>query len=439
MNNDNEWIKVMQQRLKDASIKPSEDLWQKIEQDLQTPSKHTARLFPLWQKVAAAAAIAIIGGGSWLYFSRTLDTPAVMTGNGSLTSRNNEPASRHLHQVSSGKALPDKSGSTIRLKALGGAESQPELLTAKADVLSENNTSTITTQEQEKSNEAETYSTEEAMDNAPLAQALPEKETDEPAETKEKPRNWYDNIPRGERESLAESSVNATPSASRWSVALMAMNGLPSVGGNTSGAGVNVSMLSDVAATLRPFENSLKNEYSSNNSPLLAERNETRTFHQTSVKHKIPVSYGLSFRYNVTKEWGIESGLSYTLLSSTFTKEDNSSYDQALHYIELPVRVSYTFVNHRWYTVYAIAGGAVAKCVSSKIDNGNEQNYSTNEKPWQLSLSGAAGIQLNVVRNLGFYIEPGVGYYFDDNSDLRTVYKDHPWVFKMNFGLRIAY
>mgnify|MGYP001778029164 CR=1 FL=1 len=54
----------------------------------------------------------------------------------------------------------------------------------------------------------------------------------------------------------------------------------------------------------------------------------------------------------------------------------------------------------------------------------------------QWSVSGAVGIQYNFIKNLGVYIEPGVGYYFDDGNDVLTIYKDKPFNFNMQIGLR---
>lgn len=57
-------------------------------------------------------------------------------------------------------------------------------------------------------------------------------------------------------------------------------------------------------------------------------------------------------------------------------------------------------------------------------------------KPWQLSVNAALGAQLDVLRNVGVYVEPGVSYYFDDRSPLSTIYKEKPLNFNLNLGVR---
>ena len=55
----------------------------------------------------------------------------------------------------------------------------------------------------------------------------------------------------------------------------------------------------------------------------------------------------------------------------------------------------------------------------------------------QWSVSGAVGFQYNFIENLGIYVEPGIGYYFDDGSDVLTVYKDKPLNFSLQVGVRL--
>ena len=53
-----------------------------------------------------------------------------------------------------------------------------------------------------------------------------------------------------------------------------------------------------------------------------------------------------------------------------------------------------------------------------------------------MSVNAAAGVQFNVLDNIGIYAEPGVSYHFDDGSSLQTIYKEKPLNFNLNFGVR---
>ncbi|MGG6495484.1 UNVERIFIED_CONTAM: PorT family protein, partial [Bacteroidetes bacterium 56_B9] len=58
-----------------------------------------------------------------------------------------------------------------------------------------------------------------------------------------------------------------------------------------------------------------------------------------NIKHKQPLSFGLSVRKALPKNFSVETGVTYTMLSSEITYENSSEKtDQKLHYIGIPVR-----------------------------------------------------------------------------------------------------
>ena len=52
-------------------------------------------------------------------------------------------------------------------------------------------------------------------------------------------------------------------------------------------------------------------------------------------------------------------------------------------------------------------------------------------------MQAAVGMQYGITENIGVYIEPGIGYYFDNNSSLETYYSEHPINFTLSFGFRL--
>ena len=46
--------------------------------------------------------------------------------------------------------------------------------------------------------------------------------------------------------------------------------------------------------------------------------------------------------------------------------------------------------------------------------------------------------QYDFSKLVGVYLEPGVSYYFDNGSDVRTIYKDKPFNFNLNLGVRFT-
>lgn len=145
------------------------------------------------------------------------------------------------------------------------------------------------------------------------------------------------------------------------------------------------------------------------------------------VHHRQPFRLGLSLRYRIDDRWSIESGLIYTRLISDIVRiVDGVSYgqEQRLDYIGVPLKVGYQLWSGRHFGLYIATGGAIDKMLDSST--------------WQLSVSGAAGVEYKLTDRFGLYFETGVGYYFNDGSSVSTVYKDHPLNYNLNFGLRFS-
>ena len=168
---------------------------------------------------------------------------------------------------------------------------------------------------------------------------------------------------------------------------------------------------------------------------------------KTEYKHRLPVRVGLNVAYRLTDRVSVESGVSYTRLSSDMkdgTKDNYSSSSQKLDYIGVPLNVKYRAFGYRRLSVYASAGLLTEKCVSGKttheyVISGEKKKHEAEDvaaKPWQLSVNAALGAQFDVLRNVGVYVEPGVSYYFDDRSPLSTIYKEKPLNFNLNLGVR---
>ena len=124
-----------------------------------------------------------------------------------------------------------------------------------------------------------------------------------------------------------------------------------------------------------------------------------------------------------------------------------SNTDQQLHYLGIPLRLSYNIFDSKYLTVYASAGGMAEKCISGSARtiveiNGTETDNTAgriNIKPLQWSVSAEAGVQGNINDFIGIYIEPGASWHFDNGSLVSTVYKEKPLNFNLEFGIRFSF
>lgn len=196
-----------------------------------------------------------------------------------------------------------------------------------------------------------------------------------------------------------------------------------------------------------PFGNMPKQETWTTNAMANIMFNNLNKVPETKVKHHLPLRFGANVKYSLTSRWGLESGVAYTLLKSELTSGEAQDYytsEQTIHYLGIPLKVHFTVWQNSRFRVYANAGGMMEIPLSAKVETtyvtGSQSVGSHSEDVeidrLQWSVSGAVGIQYNFIKNLGVYIEPGVGYYFDDGNDVLTIYKDKPFNFNMQIGLR---
>ena len=173
----------------------------------------------------------------------------------------------------------------------------------------------------------------------------------------------------------------------------------------------------------------------------------------TEYSHKMPVKIGASIRYDFNRFLGIESGLTYSFLSSDLKTGKEGAVSgwskgvQSMHYLGIPLNLSFNIFSSRYFNAYVTAGGLMEKCVrgSLKTDEYLDGKYhgssstALKQKGLQWSVNGAAGIQVNILPQLGLYMEPGVSHHFSNNSKVRTIYSDKPTDFSLSFGLRYTF
>ena len=169
---------------------------------------------------------------------------------------------------------------------------------------------------------------------------------------------------------------------------------------------------------------------------------------EARIRHKVPLTFGLSLYYNLGKRWGIGTGLNYTKLASELHSGSDNNYikgDQTIHYIGLPVQVNYNVIQKGRFTGYITGGALVEKPISGSVTTSyivnDEVKESSKErldhKPFQFSVNTAVGLQLKIVDKIGVYAEPGIGYHFKEENAPNTIYKEKPLHFNMKFGIRL--
>ena len=168
------------------------------------------------------------------------------------------------------------------------------------------------------------------------------------------------------------------------------------------------------------------------------------------VRHRLPVHAGVSIAYRINDRVSVETGIAYSYLSADIHEGSDSYYfagEQSLHYVGIPVGVRVRAMSWKNFDIYVGAEFEADKCVSgtlkkSYVNNGqtrDDGHESISIRPLQWSVNAGAGVQYNISSMVGIYAEPGLSYYFDNGSNIETIYSEKPLNFNLNIGLRVSF
>lgn len=168
------------------------------------------------------------------------------------------------------------------------------------------------------------------------------------------------------------------------------------------------------------------------------------------VRHRLPVHAGASIAYRINDRVSVETGIAYSYLSADIHEGSDSYYfagEQSLHYVGIPVGVRVRAMSWKNFDIYVGAGFEADKCVSgtlkkSYVINGqtrDDGHESISIRPLQWSVNAGAGVQYNISSMVGIYAEPGLSYYFDNGSNIETIYSEKPLNFNLNIGMRVSF
>ncbi len=227
-----------------------------------------------------------------------------------------------------------------------------------------------------------------------------------------------------------EKPTKAEPKPRKWGFGMGA--GSLSAGNNSS---VNAFALRSSAVT---------NEYLS-----LMNASSFEQLPKTDVKHKMPLSFGLSASRYLTDRWSLQAGLSYSYLVSEWTtnKTYRAESEQRLHFLGVPVAVTYKIAEWNRFMFYASAGGQVELNVAGKVCTDLyspvEKLKSVTEKermkePY-FSVNARVGVSYPIIRFLSAYAEVGADYYFDNGSDVETIHSEKPFYVGLQLGFRFGF
>lgn len=156
------------------------------------------------------------------------------------------------------------------------------------------------------------------------------------------------------------------------------------------------------------------------------------------TKHHQPISVGMQVGFHLLPKLKLSMGLVYTKVSSDFisgVSDTRTVSTQDLHYIGIPLNLSYSVWEYKGLHTYVTAGGEGAVNIKNHTETDGEVKESKRDK-MQWSTNASVGIQYDFIPQLGVYVEPGMKYYFDNGSQIENIFKDKKLNFNIQFGLR---
>lgn len=421
MSNNEDWLKIIKERVDNYESPVPKDLWSSIERDLPKKSPVTLYLKRTAAAIASIAAIATI-----IITVRFANT--------------NNP---QKHLISSAKtniideAKKQSENKDIVIETQEVKENLAQNITnekqANIPVVSTYNPDSISDKPTTANIHSAIVDNDKYANNGHNSRLKAIKEFNEATKTTENHAN-------GKDISLPAANNNDR----RWSIAMAVNNGFGNRNSSVNG--------------FAPINNAYAvNKYSSRPdrkmghfnyvySSVVANNIEEET--KTEIEYDVPLTYAAMFRYHFNNHWAIDAGIQFSYLGASWHSGSNNSYyssTQKLVLIGIPVGASFTFVDSRFFTMYALAGASVDKCVTGNIKrfaqsgrkHANTGKRDLPEHPWQFSLNAGLGLQFNATDHIGIFAEPKATRFYDTAKELNI--RKHSTEFRLLVGLRLTY
>lgn len=165
--------------------------------------------------------------------------------------------------------------------------------------------------------------------------------------------------------------------------------------------------------------------------------------------HDKPITLGLAVNKNIGKHWSLETGLQYSYLKSYFTLGTGNyrvDKEQKLHYIGIPIKLSYQFMAYKRLSAYGSAGASIQIPLSGKTYAdyviGGKSGYTTDWKTIpsiQWTVNTNIGIQYQFASKLTLFVEPTLNWYIPSGSEVKNTWTERPFTLTVPFGIRLSW
>lgn len=164
---------------------------------------------------------------------------------------------------------------------------------------------------------------------------------------------------------------------------------------------------------------------------------------ELTFNHKMPLTVRALFEKRFGR-WGIGLGASYTYMVSEYAMSNNVRVGtQQLHYVGIPIYASFEFARVNKFSFYTALGAQMDINTAGLHSESPESHIYEckdkipfRDKKLQFSAQLRVGAAFEVTEHFDIFVEPTLGYYFDSNSFVRSIWSDKPLNCSLGFGVR---
>jgi len=394
-----DWTKQMKQKLEGHKMTPPAGLWEGISNQMGLEPAPAAKPAITRRLYWAAAAVVLALVGFFAFYNFNDEQPKLEAKNEIPTESrpvNQEPANQPISVDEPAITAESTSSAKPKLLAMG---------TQQIEFVETNNMTVVDEQPEADIVEQPTPSVEEKSE--------PQQEIK--SEPQQKKQTFLPDVIE------PTTTASYSESSSKWTIGLAGSNGLLLAANNYVNSMNTQPLYNDVSPA----------EYYTNDMSTIA---KVYTYTDVESKHHIPLRLGLSLHYQLNNRLALLSGINYTYLESEFSypQHNHLDFNQRLSYLGIPIGISWKVWSTEHFNIYLAGGTMLEKCIKADVSEGD-----LNTHPWQWSINASAGAEYNFTRQFGIYLEPSLGYFFNDGTKLEHYYKEHPLAPSLQFGLRL--
>ena len=177
-----------------------------------------------------------------------------------------------------------------------------------------------------------------------------------------------------------------------------------------------------------------------------------RSMNRVNAKHDLPIMVGASVGIPIAKGFSVHTGINYAYIHSIITKENALTGDyaidnQKLHYLGIPVLLSYKVFDYNIVQCYVSGGGMAEKGLVQDVHTNtfgqadnllNSDSQQTAIKGLQFSLIANVGLGVQLYKGLNLFFEPGFTWYIpnQESPQPENIRTEHPYNLSLTAGLR---